>query len=93
MIWAISPDKPEGLGKMRDQAGLDFPLLVDESSAAIEAYGILNERHGKVPHPTVVIVDMEGVVRFFHLDENYRRRPAPSVLLDALRELEEPADE
>ncbi len=40
-----------------------------------------------MPHPTVVIVDIEGVVRFFNLDEDYRRRPSASSLIEALREI------
>lgn len=40
-----------------------------------------------MPHPTVVILDADGVVRFFHLDENYRRRPRPETLVEALREI------
>lgn len=45
-----------------------------------------------MPHPTVAIVDLEGVVRFFHLDEDYKRRPAPAVIVEALEGLAEPAD-
>ena len=88
-MWSISPDKPEKLRDYRDKSGMKIPLLVDADSATIEAYGILNQRHGGVPHPAVVIVDREGKVRFVHVDENYRRRPAPEVLIDALRKVEE----
>ncbi len=51
------------------------------------AYGILNPKHGEVPHPTVVLLDRKGTVRFFHLDENYRRRPKPETLIEAVREI------
>ena len=89
-MWAISPDEPERLAAFRDREGIGFPLLVDAGSEAIGAWGILNPKHGAVPHPTVAIVDLEGVVRFFHLDEDYRRRPAPAVIVEALEGLPAP---
>ena len=67
---------------------MKIPLLVDAGSETIKAYGILNERDGSVPHPAVVIVDRGGMVRFFHVDENYRRRPAPEVVIETLRKIE-----
>ena len=35
---------------------IEVPLLIDADSAAIQAYGILNEKQGEGPHPTVVLV-------------------------------------
>ena len=67
---------------------MTIPLLVDEGSEVIRAYGILNQGQGDVPHPTVVLVDKEGVVRFFHLDENYQRRPPVETLIEAAREVQ-----
>ncbi len=72
---------------MQEMSGLGFPLLVDEGSETIKEWGILNEKQGSVPHPTVAVVDTEGTVRFFHLDENYVQRPSPTVIIDALKEL------
>jgi hypothetical protein len=37
-----------------------------------------------VPHPTAVVVDGEGVIRFFRLDVDYTRRPSSAELLEAL---------
>ena len=75
---------------MVESEGLGFPVLVDEELEAAKSYGILNEDNPTVPHPTVVVVDEGGTVRFVHLDENYRRRPAPEVILDALSAKEMP---
>lgn len=88
MVWSISPDEPDRLRAYRDDKGITIPLLVDGDSSVIRSYGILNEKQGAVPHPTVVLVDREGTVRFFHLDENYRRRPPVDTLLEAVREIE-----
>ena len=67
---------------------MKIPLLIDRGSEVINAYGILNPKQGEVPHPTVVIADKEGTVRFFHLDEDYRRRPPAETLIEAVREIE-----
>lgn len=91
MLWAIAPDNPEKLEAMRQDMGLGYPVLVDADGAAMKAWGIVNEAGGgKVPHPTVVVVDEEGVVRFFHLDEDYRRRPPPETVVEAVRSAGKP---
>ena len=71
---------------MAETEKLTFPILVDEDLVVTKSYGILNEGNPSVPHPTVVIVDKAGTVRFVHLDEDYRRRPAPEEVLSALKE-------
>lgn len=87
VLWAISPDKPESLRGFGDKAGFGFPLLVDADSETIKTYGILNQEHGKIPHPAIVIIDTKGFVRFFHVDPNYRQRPDPWLILEVLRHL------
>ena len=78
VLWAISPDKPESLRAFGDNAGLGFPLLVDAESETIKTYGILNQEHGKIPHPAVAIVDTKGLVRFFFTwTQTTDRDPAP----------------
>lgn len=56
----------------------------------IRAWGILNEvdDHGRlIPHPTVVMLDRDGVVRYVHTETNYRLRPPTSELLERFREI------
>ncbi len=72
----------------RDKEQVEIPLLVDADSEVIKAYGILNEKQGAVPHPAVVLVDLEGNVSFFHLDEDYSKRPPVATLLEAVRKIE-----
>ncbi len=67
-MWAISPDKRESLSAYRNKAGLGFPLLLDSGSETIRTYGILNQKQGEIPHPTVAIIDTKGIVRFFYMD-------------------------
>lgn len=85
-VWAVSIDPADKVVQMRQDLGLTFPLLSDPDSETIRRYGILNEAHGAIPHPTAVVIDTAGVVRFVRVDEDYRQRPRPEELLAALDE-------
>ncbi len=86
-VWTITVDAADKLEEMRQEKGLEFPLLIDPGSATIKRYGILNPEDGKIPHPTAVVVDRQGIVRYLRVDEDYRQRPANEELLAALEGL------
>jgi alkyl hydroperoxide reductase subunit AhpC len=73
-----------------DQA-LDFPLLSDPGSAVIGRYGLLNPDGRGWPHPTVLLIDRDGVVRWRFMEVDYRERATNEDILAALAELREPA--
>ena len=86
-MWAIANDEPERLKKARQELGLDYDLLVDPGAEVTRRYGILNDgdpRGRAIPHPSIVIVDGEGLVRWLHSDPDYKRRPPVARLLEAL---------
>jgi len=87
-VWAIGPDDAKSVRKLAKKENLEIPILVEADLQATKAFGILNEKNPVVPHPTVLVIDKEGIIRFFHLDENYRHRPAPETILEALREIQ-----
>ena len=70
---------------MRTKLGLTFVNLIDPGSKIIRRYGILNEEKGEIPHPATVVVDRQGIVRFFEVDEDYTKRPSNERILAALR--------
>ncbi|TDI32608.1 MAG: redoxin domain-containing protein [Acidobacteria bacterium] len=86
-LWVISPDKAEDLEKMRASMGLEFPLLRDPDLSTIRSYGILNQESGKIPHPTTVVVDVDGVARYVRVDRDYKRRPALEEVFAAIGNL------
>jgi len=53
----------------------------------ISGWSLVNPANPKVPHPTAVIVDDKGTVRYFRQDADYRNRPSPDELLAALAEI------
>lgn len=80
----MSPDTPEKLARYAEKTGIRFPLLSDADLATIRRWGIVNPANPKLPHPTAVVVDADGVVRFLRQDVDYRHRPPASELLAAL---------
>ena len=57
----ISYDSPEVLKRAASKHQITFPLLSDEGSKTIDAYGIRNQeatgRFAGIPHPTTFVVD------------------------------------
>lgn len=68
---------------------LDFTLLSDPGSRVIGRYGILNPDGQGWPHPTVFLVDRDGVVRWRFMEENYEVRASNEDIMGALRKLRE----
>jgi peroxiredoxin len=53
----------------------------------IDRYGLLNQqdpRDRPIPHPTVLVIDREGVVRWKFIEINYKVRPTNEAVLGAL---------
>jgi len=78
------------LKELRQSQGLTYLNLMDPGSATIKRYGILNEAQGEIPHPTAVVIDKRGIVRFVRVDEDYKKRPTNGELLEAIRRFSPP---
>jgi peroxiredoxin len=68
--------------------GITFPLLSDEGSKTIDAYGVRNheatsERVRGIPHPTIFILDAGGVIRARLAYEGYKKRPTGDAVIQA----------
>lgn len=73
-----------------DGRRLDFPLISDPDHAVIDRYGLLNQgdpRARPIPHPTVFLIDREGVVRWKFIEIDYKVRPTNEAILAALAEV------
>jgi len=49
---------------------------------------LVNPDNPNVPHPTAVIVDSEGVVRYVRQDVDYTKRPSTEELVAAVADIE-----
>lgn len=84
----VSPDEVKKLRRLRQQEELDFPVLVDTDLAVSTSYGLINEANPIVPHPTTLIIDKQGVIRYLRVDTDYKVRPSVGELLEALDRLD-----
>jgi peroxiredoxin len=90
-LIALSYDSPDTNAKAAAKLGLTFPLLSDPGSKTIDAYGIRNReatgRAAGVPHPTLFILDRQGVIRAKLMRDGYKDRPEPAELIAAAKKV------
>ncbi len=70
---------------------IEFQLLSDPDNAVINRYGVFNanESRGRaVPHPTVLVIDKDGVVHWKFIEIDFRIRPTNEDILTAVAELD-----
>lgn len=96
-ILAVSVDDRERqrmmIERVRGEHGveIDYTLLTDEGHRVIDRYGLFNPdepRNRPVPHPTTLVVDREGIVRWKFVETDYRIRPANEDIRAALEALD-----
>ena len=68
-----------------------FTLLADKKVEIIEAFSMTNPRYPKgsswygIAVPAVFVIDPKGIITHRFTTTNYRDRPSPEAVLDALR--------
>ena len=80
----IANEPAEKLVAFREKTGFSAPMLVDAEAQVIRRYGVVNEKKRTLPHPSVVIIDENGVVRWLHVDPDYKTRPSVEEIFAAL---------
>jgi hypothetical protein len=85
-VAALSYDSPEVLAHFARRKGIPYPLLSDPDSAAIDAFGIRNEKAltgfaKGVPHPGMFIIGADGRIEGKYFEEDYRERITVSSIL------------
>ncbi len=89
-LAAISYDSLETLKRFNDKWSINYPLLSDEGSKLIKAFGLQNMEYKKrsrawgVPYPMVMVISPEGkIIKKLH-EASYMKRPPVSEILQAL---------
>ena len=85
-VVGISYDSVDKLKKFVDARGITFPLLSDEGSKTIHAFGI--HYKGGLPHPATYLIDQQGVARAKLSEEGYRKRHPNEELIEAAKKVE-----
>jgi peroxiredoxin len=92
-VVAVSGDTPKQIRAGRGKHGLQAVFLSDRDAAVIEQLGIVNQgvhsgipvvAASRLPIPTTVLVDAEGIVRWVDQADTYQRRSDPERVRQAL---------
>ena len=89
-IAAMSYDDTGPIAEFGEAENIDYPLLSDKGAKHFNALGIRNEEyeeghfaHG-VPHPGILFIDTNGVIRLKRAVPGFRDRPSLEELHAAL---------
>jgi len=92
-VAAITYDPNETSRKFSEKHGIEFPIFRDVNAKYVRQFGILNEKYEPgdwawgIPHPGMFLVDGDGVIRGKFAEEDYRKRPAFDIVLEAAKEM------
>ena len=78
------------LDRIQKEYGGDPPtatFVSDPGHRVIDRYGLFNPDGKGWPHPTVLVIDKAGMVRWKFIEINYKIRPTNEMILRALSEL------
>jgi peroxiredoxin len=84
-VVGISYDETAKLKEFADTGQIAFPLLSDEGSKTIHAYGI-HYKDG-LPHPGTYLIDQKGIVRAKLAEKGYVKRHKTEELIEAAKEV------
>jgi len=88
-IVAVSPDSNERSQKLADGLHLSYRFVADRDLAVTRRYGLVHARGGPngedVPRPATIVLDRDGVVRWYSVSSNFQVRPDPDAVLRAVR--------
>jgi peroxiredoxin Q/BCP len=86
-LAALSYDSAETLAAFKDENALSYALLSDEDSSVIRDFGLFNEeskegsRFYGIPHPAIVFIGSDGLVKETLREEGYKDRPPADLIL------------
>lgn len=81
-LAAISVDSPEKSQAVRDELGLNFPILCDTHRRVVREWDVYNARErGGIAKPSVFILDPGRTVRYVSVDAVASRVPASEIAL------------
>lgn len=90
-VIAVSPDSNVQSQKLADGLRVGYRFVADRDLAVTRSWGLVHPHGGPdgrdVPRPATIVLDREGVVRWFSITRNYQVRPDPADVLRAVRAL------
>jgi len=90
-VIAVSPDPNERSQKLAEGLRLGYRFVADRDLAVARRYGLVHPRGGPdgqdVPRPATIVLDRQGIVRWYSVSRNFQVRPDPRDVLRAVRTL------
>jgi peroxiredoxin len=90
-VLAVSPDPSERSQRLAESLGLGYRFVADRDLAVARRYGLVHPGGGPsgqdVPRPATVVLDRDGIVRWYSVTRNVQVRPDPDDVLRAVRAL------
>ncbi|MDQ7019411.1 MAG: peroxiredoxin family protein [Robiginitomaculum sp.] len=89
-LAALSYDSLDDIKRYVDEHKPGFTMLSDRHSKVIDAFGIRNEKYGKmhfangVPHPMIFVISPQKVVMAKLAEKGYKDRPPVSAIVEAI---------
>ena len=91
----MSPDTPEDSRNLIKNFGsskfgaINFRLLSDIGARVINRYGFRNPNGSRanIPHPTTLVIDKQGRVRWRFTEEDFTKRPTNQQIQAELNRL------
>lgn len=80
-VVGMTYDSLAALVDFHDGQGLGYPLLRDVEAEHMVAFGVLNEDYAPgdraygIPHPGILYIDANGLVKAKYAIPGYRKRP------------------
>ena len=89
-LVAVSYDSTATLRAFADKHAITFPMLSDQGSKTIAAWGILNHeatgRTAGIPYPGTYVLDSKGVIVSRNFEEAYQERDSAASIVAALQQ-------
>lgn len=87
-LIAISADAQDYAWSMAQTTGAKYQILSDSDRKVIQSYGILNPKeNGGIAHPTIIIVDKAGVIRYLYVGKDPQDRPPDETVIEEIKKV------
>lgn len=87
-VVGISSDTTQILNKFTKKSKITYPLLSDKDGKVMEKFGVRNKQsRGILPHPGLIILDKNGIVKGKLFHDGYRKRHTSAQLIEKIKSL------
>ena len=91
-LYGLSYDSPEQQDRFSKNQMLEYPMLSDQPSAVIDAFGLRDPQYTEgravgVPYASVILIDKSGTIVAKSVSGDYKKRPGNDQILELVDSL------